>query len=246
MSAAFVRAMNWLASIRLTIGLLALPLLLSCAEVRPVEDSKVSSSGHRLIRVSFRDQRETFRLRVDQHPVKELKNADFTNVMTRLRLAYGDIVVWEDKRDAQGRELTHPQDISSWWFAYLHDVRASFYTMPWHTFPDFFAASIYHWKAPEAKPRPLDDAQFYVDGVAFGKGERGFQEMMDAAQKAKSGPIVFLAPRIKNEGQASPWIAVDQLSSWAQDAGVGSQFERILTSRFTEFLDFARFGDADD
>ena len=224
-----------------------MPLVLSgCSRVQPVDYSELAPSGQRLIRLSFRGQHGTFRLRVNQYPIERLRNTTFTNVMTQLQLAYGDIVVWEDQRDASGKELTHPEDVSRWWFKHLDDVRASFYTIPSDTFSDFFAASIYHWKAPPGKPRPLQNAQFFTNGAALSQGAIGFQAMMDAIEHTKSGPVVILAPRIRNEGQASPWIATDQLSAWAQDAGISPRFEKILFSRYAEFTDFARFGDGDD
>lgn len=210
---------------------------------QPTESLKPDPKGQRLIRVSFRGEHGTFRFRVNQRPIEKLRNVDFTNVMTKLQLAYGDIVVWEDLRDQAGKELTHPEDISTWWFKHLHDVRASFYTIPSDTFSDFFGGSIYHWKAPPDKPRPLLDAQFLVDGAALGQGARGFQAMVAAIEKRRSGPVIIFAPRIKNEGQASPWIALGQLSAWAQEAGAGPRFEKIVTSRYVEFEDFARLGD---
>lgn len=232
--------------ILLLVGLLAMPVIFGCNRVHPIKYDKVAQSGQRLIRVSFRGQHGTFWLRINQQPIEKLRNADFTNVMTQLQLAYGDIVVWEDQRDERGKELTHPEDISKWWFEHLNHVRASFYTIPWDTFPDFFAGPIYHWKAPPGKPRPLQDAQFFIDGVALGQGAKGFQAMMDAIDKTKSGPVVILAPRINNEGQASPWIASGQLSAWAQDAGTSPRFEKILFSRYVEITDFARFGDGNN
>ena len=232
--------------ILLSMGFLAMPVFCGCSHMQPVEYSKLAPNGQRVIRISFRGQHGAFRFRINQCPIEKLRNTDFTNVMTQLQLAYGDIVLWEDQRDESGKELTHPEDISRWWFKHLEDVRASFYTIPSDNFSDFFAAPIYHWKAPPGKPRPVQNAEFFVDGVAFGQGARGFQAMMDAIENTKSGPVVILAPRIMNEGQASPWIAMDQLSVWAQDAGVGQRFENILTSRYAEFLDFARFGDEDD
>lgn len=51
--------------------------------------------------------------------------------MRSFRLEYGDIVVWEDKRDESGKELSHPHEIPEWWDKYLEDVRAS---SPWWSY----------------------------------------------------------------------------------------------------------------
>ena len=217
-----------------------------CGRTELPDFSKVAPSGQRIIKISFRGQSRAFRLRINQYPVEKLRNTDFTNVMTRLQLAYGDVVIWEDQRDKSGKELTHPENISRWWFKHLEGVRASFYSISSDTVSDFFTTPIYHWKAPSDKPRPLQDAMFFVDGVALGQGVRGFQAMMDAIESTKSGPVIIVAPRIKNAGQASPWIAEGQLSTWAQDAGVSPRFEKILTSRYVGLLDFARFGDGNN
>lgn len=211
--------------------------------MQPVDHSKLGTNGQRVIRISFRGQPGSFRFRIDQCPIEKFRNADFTNVMTQLQLSYGDIVVWETQRDKSGKELTNPEDITTWWFKHLKDVRASFYAIPADSFSDFFAAPIYHWKASPEKPRPLKSAQFFVDGVALGEGAPGFQAMMDAIDKTKTRGVVIFAPRIKNENQG-PWIAFDQLSDWAQDAGVDRQrFDKFLTGRYADFLDFARIGD---
>jgi hypothetical protein len=178
--------------------------------------------------------------------MEKLKNTAFTNTMTQLHLAYGDIVVWEVQATKTGVELAHSDDIPNWWFKYLKDVPASCYVVRSDDVSDFFATPIYHWKAPRGKPRPLQDSTFFVDGVALGQGARGFQMMMDTIEDTKSRRVFILAPRIKNEGQASPWIAMDQLSAWAQDAGVSTRFEKFLTSRYGGLLDLGRFGDGDD
>jgi hypothetical protein len=243
--ASLVNKMKLSFTILLSVGFLVILVHCGCTHLQPIDVSTLAPNGQRIIRVSFRDQNDTFRLRINQYPVQKLKNTDFTNVMTQLQLVYGDLVVWEDQRDESGKELTHPGAISKWWNKRLKDVRASFYTIPSDMFSDFFAGPIYHWKAPSSEPRPLQNAQFFVDGLTFGQGSRGLQAMMVAIENQKSGPVVIFAPRIKNEGQASPWIAEDQLSTWAQQSGVGSRFEKLLTSRYVGFTDFARLGDGD-
>jgi hypothetical protein len=232
--------------ILLSVGIVGLPLFGGCNRTGLRDFSKVAPSGQRAIRVSFRGQHGAFRLRINQYPVERLRNAEFTNVMTRLQLAYGDIVLWEDQRDNSGKELTHPEDISRWWFKHLDGVRASSYSISSDAVSDFFATPIYHWKGPPGNPRPLQDAMLFRDGVALGQGARGFQAMLDAIESTKSGPVIILAPRIKNEGQASPWIADDQLSTWAQSAGVSPRFEKIFTGGYLGLEDFARLGDGDN
>ena len=206
--------------------------------IRTLSDSGVR--GQRLIKISFRGQYSSFRVRINQDPVEKLRNSNFTNLMDQLRLEYGDVVVWDTKRDGRGKELTHPKNISTWWFKRLRDLRASFYLSAG---ADFFTKPIYHWKAPFEKPRPLDDATFFVDGVLLGKGSPGFQKMLETIEGTGSGSVLIVAPRIKNEGQESPWIATNQLLAWADDAGMVPQFEKILYGRSTWLTDIGRLDD---
>jgi hypothetical protein len=121
-------------------------------------------------------------------------------------------------------------------------VHASSYDIRSDNVADFFAVPIYHWKAPFEKPRPLEDASFFVDGVTLGRGRSGFQALMENIE-ASSGPVFILAPRIKNEGQASPSIAEGQLTDWAAAAAMTQRFEKIYFSRYGGLMDLARFMD---
>lgn len=224
----------------ISFGLLLILAFSGCNTREPERPSMLGASGQRVIKMSFRGQHNSFRMRVNQGPIEKLKNADFTNVMTQLKLDYGDIVVWEAQRDEGGKELSQPWDISTWWFKHLEKVRASFYCINSDNVADFFATPIYHWESTPEKPRPLNNATFLVDGVALGRGLEGFRLMLDAIDVQRSGPVFILAPRIKNEGEASPWIADDQLLGWAEDAGLAPRFKKI---RYSELTDFARFAD---
>lgn len=227
----------------MVVGLLVLPVFSGCANKENTQLYASAPSGQRVVRVSFRGERIFFRIRINQNPVERLRVSEFTNVMTHLQLAYGDIVVWEDKRDDKGRELTHPDDISKWWFRHLEEVRASFYSISSDNVTDFFATPIYHWLAPAEKPRPLSDATFFVDGLNLGRGSNGFRVMIEAIESKKEGWLYIVAPRIKNEGQASPWIAENQLTSWADEARMQKRFEKILFGQYGGLLDFARLMD---
>gem|GEM_PF-4560735 len=182
-------------------------------------------------------------MRINQQPVQKLGNTEFATSMIQLNLTYGDIVVWGDQRDEKGRELSQPDEISRWWFKYLKNARASYYSMPHKK--DFFSTPIFHWLAPFEKPRPITGATFFVNGRSFGRGSDGFHKMMDEIDAMKIGPVLIFAPRIKNEGQSSPRIAEDQLLAWAKDAAVETQFEKLLVSRYAGFMDFGRFMDND-
>lgn len=225
------------------VSLLAILVTSGCSNPDRARVSVSAPSGQRVIKVSFRGQRESFRLRINRNAVEKLRNVDFTNVMTRLHLDYGDIIVWEDQRDERGRELSQPDGISKWWSNYLPQVRASFYSINSDTITDFFATPIYHWKAPSEKPRPLHDTIFFADGATLGQGSSGFHMMLDTIEGQKSSRVFIVAPRIKNEGYASPWIADDQLLAWAQDAGMLAQFEKIFFERYGGLTDFAKLMD---
>ena len=229
--------------ILMAVGLLVTPIFSGCRSSEQAQRSEPTESGQRVIKVSFRGKQGSFRMRINQHPIENLENTKFTNVMTQLQLDYGDIVIWEDLRNEKGQELSHPDSISRWWFKYLEGVRASFYSINSNDVTDFFATPIYHWKATPEKPRPIHDATFYVDGATLGRGLSGFQAMMDTIEKTKSGPVFILAPRIKNEGQASHWIADDQLLDWAKDVGISTQFEKVFYGRYSGQLDFGRLMD---
>jgi hypothetical protein len=207
------------------------PLLVSNAENQP-----------RVVRVSFVGHRGSFQMRVNQQQIQKFGNTNFADLMIQLNLGYGDIVVWADQRDKSGKELSQPDDISKWWFQYLKKAKASSYSMPVDT--RFFSTPIYHWLAPFEKPRPLTEATFFVDGDLLGHGQGGFKKMIEEIE-GKSGEVLIFAPRIKNEGQASPWIAQGQLVTWSKDAGLDSRFDKLFTSRVVEFTDFARFMDDD-
>lgn len=203
-------------------------------------------TGQRVIKVSFVGQKETFRLRVNRQLIKKIPNSDFTNVMTQLHLDYGDIVVWEAQRDDTGKELSWLKSITEWWSKHLETAQASFYCINSEDRSDFFSTPIYHWKAPRERQRPLPEATFYVDGISVGVGQSGFCAMLDRINSQKSGSAFIVAPRIKNEGSASPWIAGEQLRAWAEDAGVSNRFEKIFFGAYAELTDFARFADSDD
>lgn len=226
-----------------SIGLILMLAFTGCSTTQTGRPSVLVGSGHRVIKVSFRGLHNSFRMRVNQQPIVKLKNANFTNVMTRLNLEYGDIVVWESKRDESGKELSQPMEISVWWFKHLERVRASFYGINSDNVADFFGTPVYHWESTPEKPRPLNNATFRVDGLMLGRGANGFRLMLDAIDAQKFRRVFILAPRIKNEGQASPWIADDQLFAWAEDSGSSARFKKIFFGRCVGLLDLARFGD---
>jgi hypothetical protein len=181
-------------------------------------------------------------MRINRGSVCKSANNSFTNVMTAFRFQYGDLIVWEAVRDENGRELSNPEGISTWWFGYLKQVRPSFYSINQGVIHDFFQTPIYHWKAPADKPRPVSGASFYADGQVVGEGASGFRAMLHAF-RGEPHPTFILAPRIKNEGQASPWLAVGQLDEWAQESGAGKELESPALP--WELTDFARLMDED-
>ena len=216
--------------------------ILGCSQQGQVQTYRQNQSGHRLIRISFRGQHGSFRIRVNAGPIEKLGNTSFTNTMTGFHLEYGDIIIWEADRNEQGKELSWPPGISTWWEHYLAEVAASFYCINSDDISDYFSSPICHWKASRDKPRPLKDASFYADGGLIGQDSAGFRAMLDAVQASgRSRAIFILAPRIKNEGQNSPWLAMEQLDAWAKEAGLGRQVEKMGWPG--EIMDFARFGD---
>jgi hypothetical protein len=209
---------------------------------RVSRDYAVADSGHRLVRISFRGQSDSFRMRINGGPVLQFANASFTNTMTAFRFDYGDIIVWEAVRDEKGKELSNPEGISAWWCGYLKQVRASFYSINLGAIHDFFQTPIYHWMAPADKPRPVRGASFYADGQLVGKEASGFRAMLHAFRR-EPHPTFILAPRIKNEGQASPWLALGQLEDWAQESGDKAELESPDPP--WELTDLARLMDDD-
>ena len=103
---------------RLIVPILYATLLAGCGLTRP-NGSVAKDTGHRLVRISFRDQTGTFRIRVNREAVGQLQIKDLTNTISGFHLEYGDFVVWESVRNEQGRELSQPEAVSSWWFDQL-------------------------------------------------------------------------------------------------------------------------------
>ncbi len=195
-----------------------------------------------MVRISFIGQSDSFRIRVDQEPTQKFRNAELSNIIAQLDdLGYGDIVVWEDQRNDSGRELSHPKVVTDWWFKYLKQSRCSFYSIPQRK--DFFSAEFIHWVAPFSGPRPLSDAEFFINGERLGGGPLGFQNMIKRIEAMKFHSVPIFAPRVKNEGQESPWIAFEQLFSWAKEAGLAKEFDSIAYDRLAEFTDWGRFMD---
>jgi hypothetical protein len=226
-------------------SLLAASLLALCGCVEPktAQVPALGQSGHRLIRISFSSRSGDFRMRISGGPVETFADTSFTNTMIGLRLGYGDIAIWEAVRDERGEELIWSAGISAWWGSHLRGARASFYGMNSDSVSDFFTAPIYHATGPPDKPRPLTSAVFYTDGESLGTGAVGFRAMLRAMQAQKSGWVFLLAPRIKNEGQESPWSQDDQELAWAKQAGVLDQFERVEYGQRGGLTDFARLAD---
>jgi hypothetical protein len=216
----------------LTVSMLAIG---GCTERKRVQDYALADSGHRLVRVSFRGQKGSFRMRINGQPVEKFANASFTNTMMAFRFEYGDIVLWEAVRDERGREYSNPDELRKWWFDYLGQVRTSFYSINSDNIRDFFATPIYHWKAPFQKPRHLPDASFYCNGEGLGKGAPGFCAMLDSFEsKRKSDTPFTLAPRIKYEDGSADF---EQLLSWLEESGASAKYKVIYP---TEIVDFAR------
>lgn len=222
---------------------LFLVMLAGCSSTNGSSFRNVTTQPPRMIKVSFVGQHDSFRIRANQESVQTVENSEYTNLMVRLNLGYGDIVVWEDQRDDSGKELSQPKDISDWWFKYLKQTRTSFYSIPQQR--DFFSTQIFHWIAPFNPPRPISEAKFFENGQLLGIGMNGFQNMVKKIEAVQSGFVLICAPRIKNEGQASPWIANDQLLVWSKEAGLAKEFEGVLSHRVVEFTDFGRFMDDD-
>ena len=222
--------------------LLAVILLALGGCTRPPipRDYAFAESGHRLVRISFRGQTGGFKMRINGGPVGKFANESFTNAMTAFRFQYGDIVVWEAVRDEKGKELSNPEGISTWWFGYLKQVRASFYSINAGVIHDFFQTPLYHWRASAVKPRLVSSASFFADGQLVGEGASGFRAMLHAFRR-EPHPTFILAPRIKNEGQASPWLAFGQLEEWAQESGAKAELE--APDLPAELTDFARLMD---
>jgi hypothetical protein len=218
--------------------------LSGCAVARTAPVPPVSERGHRLLRVSFAGRNGYFRMRIDTGPVETFPISSFTNSMTGLHLEYGDIAIWEAVRGVEGKELSWPSGVSAWWNSYLRGARASFYCLNSDSVREFFAAPLYHWTAPFEKPRPLTSASFYAGGEPLGGGATGFWVMLRAMEAQKSGWLFLLAPRIKNEGQESPWSELDQELAWAGEAGVQNEWNRMIDDGArAELTDFARLAD---
>jgi hypothetical protein len=216
-------------------------LLASCANSRPPLAAGIAKSQPRVVRISFVGQHGSFQMQVNRQQIQKFGNTNFAELIIQLNLGYGDIVVWEDQRDKNGKELSHPDDISEWWSRYLEKTRVSFYSLP--SDMNFFSTPFFHWLAPAVNPRSLSEANFFVDGNPLGNGSRGFHKMLDAIDDTKSGRVIIFAPRIKNEGRG-PWIALSQLTAWSKSADENARFEK-LDSRIAEFWDMARFTDED-
>jgi hypothetical protein len=217
-------------------------LLAGCIGATDRRTLVTDDTGHRLIRISFRDQTGTFRIRLNRGPVEQLGIPRFTNTITEFHLEYGDFVVWESGRNDRGLELSQPEGVSSWWSQHLTRVRASFYCIRTGDLHDFFRTPIYHWRAPADKPRPVSGAAFYADGQLVGEGASGFRALLCAFRKEPHRTFI-LAPRIKNEGSASPWLAFEQLDAWAQESGAKDELE--ASGPPAELLDFARLMDGE-
>jgi hypothetical protein len=213
-----------------------------CTGPQVSQGSAPADSGHRLVRISFRGQAGSFQMRINEGAVYELANESFTNAMRAFRFQYGDIIVWKAVRDEKGKELSNPQGISAWWFDYLKQVRASFYSINAGVIHDFFQTPLYHWRAPADKPRPVGSASFYADGRLMGRGAPGFRAMLHAFRSEPHATFI-LAPRINNEGQASPWLAFGQLEEWAEESGAKAELESPDLP--WELTDFARLMDDD-
>lgn len=195
----------------------------------------LNDSGHRLVRVSFKGQKGSFKIRVNAGPVQRLANSSFTNVMTAFRFQYGDIVVWEAVRDEHGREISEPHGVSSWWFAYIGTTRAAFYSINSDCIKDFLRTPLYHWTGPDKTPRPLATAAFYKDGGSIGQGQPGLRTVVGLAQAdPKPGTCFLLSPQFTTDPRDQPWPAMEQLDRWLAEAGVKESY------LYAEENDFAR------
>ena len=205
-----------------------------CTGHRLVQNA-AADSGHRLVRISFKDQKNGFRMRVNGGPVEKFPNTAFTNTMRGFRFEYSDIVLWEAVRNEQGAEVSEPQKVAEWWFNYLGIVRTAFYSINSDDIRDFFGSPIYHWRAPFQKPRPLPQATFYCNGKCIGQGPTGFSALLDEflASKRSDTPLT-LAPRIKNEGE-NDLEDLDQMCSWLRESGVEAKYGGIYPTGLTEF-----------
>ncbi|HEY5912879.1 MAG TPA: hypothetical protein VJA21_19990 [Verrucomicrobiae bacterium] len=205
-----------------------------CSTPTRAPDFAQGDAGHRLVRISFRGQNTTYKMRINEGPVRSFADTSFTNHMIAFRFEYGDIVVWEAVRDEHGKELSWPPGVSLWWIGQLERVRASHYCINSDNIKDFFSTPLYHWTAPFAKPRPLPDALFFCNGQKLGQGVSGFCAMLDSylAHRASDTPFT-LAPRIQNE--ADDMEDLDQMCRWLRESGAEAKYGGIYPSGITDF-----------
>ena len=221
---------------RMTVTLAFVSVLVThgCTGRRAFNNYEMGDSGHRLVRVSFKGQKASFKVRVNSGPVERIANASFTNLMTAFGFQYGDIVVWEAVRDSHGRETSEPDGVSAWWFGYVEGTRAAFYSINSDNIDNFFKTPLYHWTGPEKTPRPLAAASFYKDGKCIGQGRPGFCAMVESAGVVRKGAAFLLSPNFTTDPLDQPWPATEQLDRWLTEAGVHTN------SVYAVDIDFAR------
>jgi hypothetical protein len=66
-----------------------------CGGRADVSSYAADQKGHRLVRISFSGGKSSFRIRVNEGSVEKVRNTSFTNIMTKFKFEYGDIVVWK-------------------------------------------------------------------------------------------------------------------------------------------------------
>jgi hypothetical protein len=152
--------------------------------------------------------------------------AHFTNLLSRLQLRHGDVVLWERPSSF---ESSRADDCIQWLLRYCGSNKVAVYVHPKPPVPGgIFSMPVYHWVAPYSNPLDLTNAAFFIDGRCLGAGMDGFLQLLKLVEHTRSRQIFII-------GSLYDW----DLGLGALEAPYEKQqhlLDRTLTKSGTELL----------
>lgn len=151
----------------------------------------------RVIRIATLPHEIDWRLRINAS-VKErfASPTQFVSQLRSLELRHGDIILWE-----RPLRVGSTQDVATgyWLSSFCRSNKVALYVSPTKTSQEANAALVYHWWAPFDGPLDISRTSFYVEGEYLGRGEVGYEAMVQQIRELAPRCLYVLGSRLNRK-----------------------------------------------